>query len=100
MGEPTEEWRHFLCTYSPTPDDPKCQRDATWHGMVITDDDLLAMESCDEHMPVMAQLAHYVHPLVHPCGVPGSLFRWPENECYTEWDEHAEFTQVLTAGAS
>ena len=39
----------------------------------------------------MEMSADYVHPLKHPCGLPGSVFRWPENECYMEWDESAEF---------
>ena len=25
--------------------------------------------------------------MTHPCGIPGSHFRWPENECFTEWDD-------------
>lgn len=101
IGEPTEEWRHFLCCYSPSPRALKCQRDATWHGMVIGEVDLIAMESCDEHVAIMSELADYVHPLVHPCAIEGSQFRWPENECYTDWDEQAEFTQaVAVAGVA
>lgn len=103
IGEPTEEWRHFLCCYSPYPGAPKCQCDATWHGIVIDDGegDLIAMESCDEHVAIMRELCDYVHSLEHPCGIPGSKFRWPENECYADWDEQAEFTQaVAVAGVA
>jgi len=30
------------------------------------------------------------------------MFRWPENECYADWDERSEFAQaqILTAGVS
>lgn len=102
IGGPTEEWRHFLCCYSDAPGELKCQRDATWHGIVIDDGngELVAMKSCDEHKPIMEWLCDYVHQLVHPCGVPGSMFRWPENECYTDWDEAAEFAAESTAVSS
>jgi hypothetical protein len=67
--------------------------------MVIGEVDLIAMESCDEHVPIMRQVADYVHQLVHPCGIPDSMFRWPENECYTDWDESAEFAAEVTEQA-
>ena len=89
-GPLREEWQIFLCGHAAAPGALHCDRDATWHGFTV--DDRTAritamMESCDEHLPYMKLSADYVHPLQHPCGIPGSKFRWPENECYTEWDE-------------
>ena len=102
MGGTRAEHLIFLCAFAPTPADLSCNADATWHGLVIGDEAVEAMMCCDAHLAVMAAIAHYVHPLVHPCGIPGSLFRWPENECYTDWDE-AEFVTAeasVSAGAS
>jgi hypothetical protein len=96
IGPESEPWRTALCSYSLKPGEPHCTRDATWHGMKFDGDDVVPMESCDEHKPIVEALCDYVHPYVHPCGIPGSLFQWPENECITEWAEQSEFTQALT----
>jgi hypothetical protein len=103
LGEPREEWENWLCGYAATSADPACHRDSVWHGFVLDDpcERIVAMmSSCDEHLPQMKLSgADYVHRLKHPCGIDGSKFRWPENECYTDWDERAEFAAVaeLTA---
>ena len=92
-GEPREEWESWVCGYSPTPADPVCHRDATWHGFVLDDPAqriIAMMSSCDDHLPQMKLTADFTHPLRHPCCIPGSRFRWPENECYTDWDESLE----------
>jgi hypothetical protein len=71
-----------------------CNRDSIWHGFVLDgpcENIVAMMNCCGEHRPFMEMSADYVHPLKHPCGLPGSVFRWPENECYMEWDESAEF---------
>lgn len=91
IGKECEPWQTMLCSYADAPGEPHCNRDAAWHGMKIGGADVIPMESCDDHLPVMRQLVDYAHPLVHPCGIPGSIFCWPENECVTEWDESAEF---------
>jgi hypothetical protein len=101
VGKEREEWQHFICGHSATPEALHCDRDAAWHGMRFeADGDMLAMSSCDEHKPILEYLCDYVHLLAHPCGIPGAMFRWPENECYTDWAETAEFAQLATAGAS
>lgn len=101
MGGERDEWLTSLCGFSPKPGDLSCNADAAWHGMVVGGSEVTeAMACCDGHLAIMAAVAEYVHPLVHPCGIPGSMFRWPENECYTEWSELSEFVQALTAGAS
>jgi len=90
-----------LCGFSPKPGDLSCNADVKWHGMVVGPEVVNSMASCDGHLAFMTVLAEYVHPYVHPCGIPGSLFRWPENECFTEWDEQSEFTRALAkAGAA
>ena len=89
LGPPRDEWALYVCGYAPEPGGLHCNRDATWHGLVLDDpaEHIAAMmESCDDHLPQMKLSADYVHPITHPCCIPGSRFRWPENECYTDWD--------------
>jgi hypothetical protein len=103
LGEQREEWEHWVCGYSATPADPACHRDATWHGFVLDDpcEHIAAMMSCcDDHLPQMKLTADYAHRLRHPCAIPGSFFRWPENECYTEWDETAELAAASEMAAA
>jgi hypothetical protein len=104
VGEPSEEWAGGrLCGYK-LPGEVGCLRDAIWHGIVLDDaceDVELAMSSCDEHLPAMkASSADFIHRLKHPCGIDGSKFRWPENYCYTDWDEQAEFAAVAGLAAT
>jgi hypothetical protein len=96
MGGLRDEQLTSLCGFSPEPCELSCNADATWHGMVVTPEVVEAMACCDRHLAIMAAVAEYVHPMVHPCGIPGSMFRWPENECYTDWDE----AELVTAEAS
>jgi hypothetical protein len=95
LGKPREEWQHWTCGYEPYPGAIACSHDAVWHGVALDGDgDAPGMASCDGHLPAMKLSADYVHPHQHPCGVPGSMFRWPENECYLDWDE----AELLAAG--
>lgn len=97
MGKPRQEWENWVCGYSATPADPACHADATWHGFVLDDpaERIVAMmSSCDDHLPHMKLTADFAHPLKHPCGIPGSSFRWPENECYTDWDDETEVAAI------
>lgn len=101
MGPARDEWGNGLCGHMTAPgEEMHCNRDATWHGFVLDDpcERIVAMmSSCDRHVNRMKLSADYVHPLKHPCGIPGSSFRWPENYCYTDWDEASEFEQgILT----
>jgi hypothetical protein len=98
MGPPREEWKAWTCGYSP-PGAIGCTRDVTWHGVALdetSETDAGGMGSCDEHLPQMRLSADYVHPHQHPCGVPDSMFRWPENECYLDWDG----AELLTLAAA
>lgn len=97
MGAVRDDQFTSLCAYSPAPGELSCNAAATWHGIVAGPEYDEAMESCDGHLAVMAAIAEHVHPLVHPCGIPGSRFRLPENECCTDWDECSEFPQALAA---
>jgi hypothetical protein len=96
LGPPREEWQNWSCGFMVTPGAGiHCNRDSVWHGFVLDDpaENIMAMMNCcDDHLPYMKLSADYVHSLKHPCGIPGSCFRWPENYCYTEWDETEEFT--------
>jgi hypothetical protein len=96
LGPEREEGLSWICGYLPHrgPDAIHCSRDAIWHGFMLDDaceHAEVMMSCCNEHLPQMKLSADFVHPLKHPCAIPGSLFRWPENYCYTEWDESAEF---------
>jgi hypothetical protein len=100
LGEPLPEWAVYVCGYSGAPSEPLCGQDAAWHGFVLdglAERIVAMMECCDDHLHRMKLTADYVHPLKHPCGIPGSRFRWPENECYTDWDEQAEFARAAEA---
>jgi hypothetical protein len=105
LGREREEGKRWSCGWTDlSVNEPLCHRDATWHGVVLPDPGeqaAPAMSVCDEHLPPMQLLADYVHPFKDPCGTPGSSFRWPENECYIDWDEAAEFaieTAVIVGG--
>lgn len=94
LGPPRSEQENWVCGHQAHPGAIHCSRDAAWHGMALDGERIAAgMASCDEHLPHMELSADYVHPHQHPCGVPGSMFRWPENECYLDWDE----TELLAA---
>lgn len=80
---------NWTCGFSPT-GILECLDEAVWHGFRLTPDGLSIesmMAACVTHKPKMAARCDYVHPMDSPCGVAGSRFRWPENECYVEWDE-------------
>lgn len=101
LGDLREGWQTFVCGHAASPGDLHCDRDAAWHGFLVDGDDIVAMMACcDEHLPEMKLSCDYVHALIHPCGIPGSMFRWPENECYTEWDESELMTTAALAAAS
>jgi hypothetical protein len=103
LGDVRDEREKWSCGYATAPERTHCLRDATWHGFLLDDpaERIVAMmSSCDGHLGHMKLSADYVHPMKHPCGIPGSSFRWPENECYTEWDEAAEFTAAELVTAS
>jgi len=94
LGDVRSAQEHYICGFAAGPGDLHCNRDATWHGVLLNDDCtaiVAMMESCDGHLPAVRLSADYVHPLVHPCAIPGSRFCWPENECVLDWDEQAEF---------
>lgn len=85
----------WSCGFAPTPGVEDCLDPATWHGMGFAGSDVHEMASCDAHKPLMEAAADYVHEMDSPCGLAGSLFKWPENFCFIPWDEEA-----LTAAAS
>ena len=102
LGPLREEWQVYICGFMLSLDDLHCDADATWHGFKLSEDGTAIkamMECCDEHLPFIKRVSDYVHPLKHPCGIPGSKFRWPKNECYTEWSEQSEFAQVMAVTA-
>lgn len=78
---PASNW---TCVHSPAASAPPCGAEAVWHGFLLTDGGarIDAMTACcDDHRPAVECLVDYLHPLTHPCGIPGSRFRWPENLC-------------------
>ena len=96
--EPSACW---ACGHQSDENGPHCDREATWHGFAIRGHKIDAMmASCDDHLERLKANADYVHPMAHPCAIPGSVFRWPENECVIEWDDAAEFAAASTAQAA
>lgn len=75
---------HFdRCTYAESQNDPPCQVEAAWHGIAQTGD---SMTACDEHKPIMASVAVYVHAIEPACDLPDSTFIEAENRCVVPWD--------------
>ena len=100
MGGLRDDQLTALCGFAPKPGELSCNADVKWHGMVVGPEFVEAMACCDAHLPIMEAIAEYVHPHVHPCSIPGSLFRWPENECYTDWNEAELTANAMLAAAS
>lgn len=102
LGPLRDEWTIFTCGFMRAAEDVlHCNRDAAWHGFVIGGTRIEAMMMCcGTHRPLMELSADYVHPLAHPCGIPGSVFVWPENYCVTEWDEAELLAAVADACAA
>jgi hypothetical protein len=75
---------NWSCGFHNNATDPACLAPAVWHGFIISDEDDITgmMACCDRHLEVMKLSADWVHSIDSPCGLPGSRFRWPENECY------------------
>jgi len=71
---------NWSCGYSDTPTSPPCMDPAVWHGIILSEP-IQVMSSCDEHRPIMDLSADYVHEMGSACGLPGSYFIWPDNEC-------------------
>ena len=89
---------HYVCGYAAAPGELHCNRDATWHAVLLNaaaKSIVAVMESCDEHVAAVKLSADYVHPLQHPCAIPGSRFHWPENVCVMEWDDAEAFAADL-----
>ena len=101
MGGPREAREGWTCGFAgrvPSSADPVCGREASWHGFVLDGEAqhvVSMMSSCDDHLRFMKLTADFTHPHRHPCAIPGSLFRWPENECYTDWDEAGELAAAM-----
>lgn len=95
IGPPRDPEMKYFCGFAPRLGDLHCNRDVTWHGIKFDENgDIIAVSSCDLHQDVITDICEYVHPHVHPCGIDGAIFRWPENECFIDWDENAEFPPV------
>jgi hypothetical protein len=74
---------NWSCGFHTSATDPACLAPAVWHGFKTTGNDIDGMMACCEpHLWVMKLSADWVHSIDSPCGLPGSCFRWPENECY------------------
>jgi len=68
-----------------------------WHGIVLPTDSLdhiAGLPCCDPHLAVARLTADYVHPLVHPCCLPGSDFVEQQNVCVLRWDERRLLAEV------
>ena len=105
IGAPREEWEKWICGYLSHRDSNAiaCSQDAVWHGFGMEDTQeriAIMMSCCDEHLPQMKLSADYVHAHQHPCGVPGSMFWWPENECRLDWDEAELLAQAAAEPVS
>jgi hypothetical protein len=99
-----DEALNWACGFSEHETDPPCMVPAQWHGIILDDDQsviVAVIASCDDHREVMALSATYVHEMDSACGLPGSIFVWPENECLMpEQDDAVLFGQATMAALS
>lgn len=89
MGTMRPAAENWSCGYEPEPKNWVCAKPATWHGFRLTEDGkeiASMMASCDDHLIDMGKRTDYRHPMKSACGLPGSRFKWPENECYLDFD--------------
>jgi hypothetical protein len=86
VGYLGEEWQVGRCLYAPTPADVLCLADAVWHGICV---DFKGLECCEEHKPIMATLARWIHPLESACGLPDAEFFEDINRCVVPWGDEA-----------
>lgn len=77
-----DESLNWSCGYAEDRADPPCMAPATWHGILLDGDTVLAaMCSCEAHRDCMAISVHYIHEMDSACMLPGSHFFWPDNVC-------------------
>ena len=74
---------NWSCGFEPDGDQITCTEPARWHGVITDSGEIIVMMTCcDQHRSVMALSANWIHELASVCFLPGSYFRWPENECF------------------
>jgi hypothetical protein len=78
------------------PKPPSCLGEATWHGLVLTEDGsacIAQLSCCDEHKAAMALTAAYVHEYGTACAIYGSKMWWNSADgtsgCFIDWDTTA-----------
>jgi hypothetical protein len=89
VGPPADPRHTGLCCYGVDLAAPLCLAEATWHGYVADDrvEPVAGLECCDQHKPILQQLATWIHPHDTPCGLPEALFYPDLNLCAVPWDE-------------
>lgn len=103
MGTQRPTAENWSCGFEPNevPAD-WCAKPATWHGFQMDAEmaHIVAMRaSCDDHLVYMGKHADWVHPMKSVCGLPGSRFRWPKNECYIRLDLDLALAGLMAAEA-
>lgn len=74
---------NWSCGFQTSDTDPACLAVAVWHGFKTVGDQIESMMACcDRHIAIMELSANWTHRLESACGLPGSMFKWPENLCY------------------
>lgn len=77
-----DEALNWSCGYGEFPTSLPCMDPAVWHGLIQEGSRITAaMSCCDQHRPIMALSATWIHRMDSACFLPGSCFIWPENEC-------------------
>lgn len=74
---------NWSCGFHTSATDPACLAPATHHGFKTVDGEIEHMAACCErHLGVMELVCNWVHRTDSACGLPDSMFKWPENFCY------------------
>lgn len=73
--------------------DPACLAEATWHGIVLTDDGaglVTLLSCCDGHRAAMELTADCVHAFGTACPIPEAHVWWDgppgTSGCFVDWD--------------
>ena len=101
------ESANWSCLFAPRPEDPRCGKPATWHGLILTLDATALRDvtaCCDEHVANMRQVVDFTHVMESVCGLPGSMCHWDGSTgaswCELDWSPGVALAaEAVPAGA-
>lgn len=93
LGPEAPDSHDGCCGFRVGPGAPACLAEATWHGVVLTDDGtglFTLLSCCDEHKSAMGLTADFVHAFGTACPIPEAQVWWDgptdTSGCFVDWD--------------